>query len=105
MEPYDEDSPTDPDLLPRRCVLERAVVVTVKKLRTSFDCVETCAYIDQIASEGHARVILDLTHLEKAPDPFYGFVQSLCRRHLEKGTPILVVGSWAQEADLGDKRG
>jgi hypothetical protein len=99
MNRFDSETPKTWNLFPRLCWIERALVVTVTRLESSFDCVDTCAYIDQLAEEGDARIVIDVSGLKTIPKAFQGFVRSLCRRHLDKGNRIIVVGPALGEVD------
>jgi len=86
-------------LFPEHCWFERAQIVTIQDLSSAYDCVATCGFIDKLAEAGHDRIVVDLSEVEKIPPAFMGFLQSLCRRHSQKGNRIIIVGSGRENTE------
>ena len=86
-------------LFPEHCWFEKAQIVTVQNLDNAYECVATCGYIDKLADTGHDRIVVDLSEVEKLPAAFMGFIQSLCRRHAQKGNRIIIVGSGRENVE------
>jgi len=84
--------PGDP-LPPRCCVVERAFVVTLLDMETLEDCTETSQHINQLATDGHARIVLDLSQTQRVPGPFLGYLANMIRKQAENGNNMIIVGS------------
>lgn len=98
-ENLNDDSNPEWKLFPEHCWFERAQIVTIRDLETAYDCVSACGYIDKLAETGHDRVVVDLSEVNKIPAAFMGFMQSLCRRHAQKGRRIIIVGSGRENVE------
>ncbi len=99
MKRFDEESNAEWRLFPEHCWFEQAKVVTIRELTSAYDCVSACGFIDKLAEEGHHRIVVDLSEVAKVPGAFMGFLQSLCRRHSQKGRRIIIVGSGKENAE------
>jgi len=99
MKRWDDESNAEWKLFPEHCWFERAKIVTLKDLDSAYDCVAACGFIDRVANAGHDRVVVDLSEVKKIPPAFLGFIQSLCRRHAQKGNRIIIVGSGQENVE------
>ncbi len=81
------------DLPPKCCFVEKAYVVTLKDMETLDDCTETSQHLNQLAAQGHGRIVLDLSQTQRVPGPFLGYLANMIRKQAEQGNNMIIVGS------------
>ena len=90
----DENFSTGSDNLPPKCCfVEKAFVVTLKDMESLEDCTDTSQHINQLAEEGHGRIVLDLSQTQRVPGPFLGYLATMIRKQAERGNNMIIVGS------------